>query len=96
MSDVESMKELIRQRLTEIRERAVANPWMLVGFGVLAGVWLASHHKREREVGAIAAVLGALGLRFIRDAAMLQMANIARSWVSGPEPEYEQQAPYHH
>lgn len=86
MSDVESIKAMLRQRLEETRTRMIDHPWALAGFGLLAGVWLASHHKRGRRVGAIAAIVGAVGLRFVREAAMLQMAKIARTWVADETP----------
>jgi hypothetical protein len=84
--DVETITTLLRQRFAETRARMVDHPWALAGFGVLAGVWLASHRKRERDVGMIAAIVGAIGLRFVREVAMLQMANIARRWVADEAP----------
>jgi len=65
----------------ELKKRIVDNPWALVGFGALAGVWLASHGRSSKSAGAVAGILGAVTLRVIRDASMYQMTKIAKGWL---------------
>jgi hypothetical protein len=65
------------------------NPWGLVAFGALAGVWLASHRERSEVAeppGVILGVLGGLALRVIRDVALYEMTRIVKTFVA-PEPE---------
>jgi len=85
---VEEIKSKVADATTrmELKKRIVDNPWALVGFGALAGVWLASHGtgRANKKAGAVVGVLGALTLRVIRDASMYQMTKIAKGWLAAP------------
>ena len=69
-------------------EKLAENPWALVAFGALAGVWLATKHDRaeDPERGVVMGVLGGFALKLVRDAALTQMGKIASTWVTEPEP----------
>jgi len=68
-------------------EQLAENPWALVAFGALAGVWLATKHERvdDPERGVVMGLVGGLALKLLRDAALTQMGKIAHTWVSEPE-----------
>jgi hypothetical protein len=68
-------------------EKLVENPWALVAFGALAGVWLATTHERtdDPERGLVMGLVGGLALKLVRDAALAQMGKIAHTWVDEPE-----------
>lgn len=100
MSQVEEIKATIEDKVDEIKskvmdasnrmelkKRVLDNPWALVGFGALAGVWLASHGsgRASKKAGAVVGILGALTLRVIRDASMFQMTKIAKGWLEAPQ-----------
>jgi len=62
------------------------NPWELVAFGALAGIWLAAshpHHGKSR--GILGALMGTAALKVVRDAALFEMGKLARSWMDVPE-----------
>jgi hypothetical protein len=69
-------------------EKLAHDPWMLVAFGALAGVWLATKHEREDdpERGIVMGVLGGLALKFVQEVALSQMGKIAHTWTRDPEP----------
>lgn len=68
-------------------ERLAENPWALVAFGALAGVWLATKHERvdDPERGIVMGMIGGLALKLVRDAALAQMGKIATTWIAEPE-----------
>jgi hypothetical protein len=68
-------------------EKLAENPWALVVFGALAGVWLASSHERTKdpERGIVMGLVGGLALKLVRDAALAHMGRIAHTWVTEPE-----------
>jgi hypothetical protein len=69
-------------------EKLAENPWALVAFGALAGVWLASlgdGKKASEERSLIAGLLGGLVLKTVRDVALSQMGKIAHTWL-GEQP----------
>lgn len=97
MTQVEEIKATLEDKVEEIKskvvdatnrmelkKRIVDNPWALVGFGALAGVWLASHGRGSKKAGAVVGILGAVTLRVIRDASMYQMTKIAKGWLETP------------
>ena len=66
-------------------EKLAENPWALVAFGALAGVWLASLGEGRRgseERGLVAGLLGALVMKTVRDVALSQMGKIAHTWLA--------------
>ena len=64
------------------------DPWSLVAFGALAGVWLASLSKPKvsEGSGALMGIIGALALRFVRNVAMHEMTRLAKGFVATPTP----------
>jgi len=68
-------------------EKLAENPWALVAFGALAGVWLATTHepREDAERGIVMGLVGGLALKLVRDAALAQMGKIAHTWVTEPE-----------
>lgn len=75
-------------------EKLAENPWALVAFGALAGIWLATKHERveDTERGIVMGMIGGLALKLVRDAALAQMGKIATTWIA--EPEAPTQAPF--
>ncbi|MEO6772252.1 MAG: hypothetical protein ABI467_04425, partial [Kofleriaceae bacterium] len=74
-------------------EKLAENPWVLVAFGALAGVWLGSHGARREQAeprGLVMGIVGAIALKLVRDAALGQMTKIASQWLDivppGPVP----------
>ncbi len=66
-------------------EKLAENPWALVAFGALAGVWLASlgdGKKGSEERGLVAGLIGGLVLKTVRDVALSQMGKIAQTWLA--------------
>ncbi len=90
----EPMLPQLRRRLAETRMRVVSQPWTMVAFAGLAGVWFASHTRRrgDHPPGALAVAVGAIALRFVREAALLEMGKIAKTWLTEPPPP----SPYAH
>jgi hypothetical protein len=75
-------------------DKLAENPWTLVAFGALAGIWLASQGQRRSNAeprGLLMGVFGALALKVVRDAALGQMTKIASQWIDLP-PEDGQAA----
>ncbi len=71
-------------------ERLANDPWTLVAFGALAGIWLASQGGRRAGAesrGLVGAVCGALALKTVRDVALARMGKIAMQWLQPPEGE---------
>lgn len=71
-------------------EKLAENPWALVAFGALAGVWLGSHGTRREDAeprGLVMGVLGAIALKVVRDLALGQMTKIASKWIDLPQTE---------
>lgn len=69
-------------------EKLAENPWALVAFGALAGVWLGSHGARRENAeprGLVMGLVGAIALKVIRDVALGQMTKIASRWIDLPE-----------
>jgi len=69
-------------------EKLAENPWALVAFGALAGVWLASHGQRRAKAeprGLLMGVVGAIALKVVRDVALGQMTKIASQWIPPDE-----------
>jgi hypothetical protein len=68
-------------------EKLAANPWALIAFGALGGVWLATTHDRaeDPERGLVMGLVGGLVLKLVRDAALAQMGRIAHTWIAEPE-----------
>ena len=65
-------------------EKLAENPWALVAFGVLAGVWLGSHGSRREDAeprGIVMGIVGAFALKLVRDAALGQMTKMASQWL---------------
>lgn len=65
-------------------EKLAENPWALIAFGALAGVWLGSHGSRRENAeprGIVMGILGAFALKLVRDAALGQMTKIASQWL---------------
>jgi hypothetical protein len=59
------------------------HPWELVAFGLLAGVWLASHGKRGGKASGLAtAAIGGLALRLVRLGAMQGMRKLVHTFVA--------------
>jgi len=76
-------------------EKLAENPWALVAFGVLAGVWLGSHGTRRETAeprGLVMGILGAVALKVVRDVALGQMTKIAAKWIDVPQ-EHQEPAP---
>jgi hypothetical protein len=79
-------------------EKLAENPWALIAFGALAGVWLGSHGSRREHAeprGLVMGIIGAIALKLVRDAALGQMTKIASQWLDvatppadKPEPAY--------
>jgi hypothetical protein len=68
-------------------EKLAENPWALVAFGALAGVWLASQGGRRDNAeprGLLMGVFGAIALKVVRDVALGQMTKIASQWIDLP------------
>ena len=71
-------------------EKLAENPWALVAFGALAGVWLGSHGARREDAeprGIIGGIVGALLLKVVRDVALGQMTKIASKWIDIPQAD---------
>jgi hypothetical protein len=68
-------------------EKLAENPWALIAFGALAGIWLATKHERveDPERGVVMGMIGGLALKLVRDAALAQMGKIATTWIAEPE-----------
>lgn len=69
-------------------EQLAENPWALVAFGALAGVWLGSQGQRRESAeprGLLMGVFGAIALKVVRDIALGQMTKIASQWID-PTP----------
>jgi hypothetical protein len=81
---VDQLTGAFGHRLAEAGARAREHPWSVVGFGLLAGVWAAAHRKREVAEGVVAATLGTLALRCVRELATYQMTRIAKRWLGEP------------
>ena len=65
-------------------EKLAENPWALIAFGALAGVWLGSHGSRREDAeprGIVMGIIGAFALKLVRDAALGQMTKIASQWL---------------
>lgn len=65
-------------------EKLAENPWALIAFGALAGVWLGSHGSRRENAeprGIVMGIIGAFALKLVRDAALGQMTKIASQWL---------------
>jgi hypothetical protein len=65
-------------------EKLAENPWALIAFGALAGVWLGSHGSRREHAeprGIVMGIIGAFALKLVRDAALGQMTKIASQWL---------------
>jgi hypothetical protein len=65
-------------------EKLAENPWALIAFGALAGVWLGSHGSRREDAeprGIIMGIIGAFALKLVRDAALGQMTKMASQWL---------------
>jgi hypothetical protein len=63
------------------------HPWELVAFGLLAGVWLASHGKRgDKASGLATALIGGLALRLVRLGAMHGMRKLVHTFVAEAPP----------
>jgi hypothetical protein len=78
-------------------EKLAENPWALVAFGALAGVWLASlgdGNKASEERSLIAGLLGGLVLKTVRDVALSQMGKIAHTWLGEQPPAPPPPSPY--
>ncbi len=75
-------------------EKLAENPWALVAFGALAGVWAATmgEGKARQERGLIGGLVGALVLKTVRDVAFSQMGRIAQTWLAD-QPPREASAP---
>ena len=73
-------------------EKLAENPWALVAFGALAGVWLGSHGSRREDAeprGIVMGILGAIALKVVRDVALGQMTKIAAKWIDIPQEQHE-------
>ncbi|CAN5503270.1 hypothetical protein BH11MYX1_BH11MYX1_37800 [soil metagenome] len=78
-------------------EKLAENPWALVAFGALAGVWLASlgeGSKANQERSLVAGLLGGLVLKTVRDVALSQMGKIAHTWLAEQPPESPPPSPF--
>jgi hypothetical protein len=79
-------------------ETLAENPWALVAFGALAGVWLASlgdgSSRAKEERGMIAGLIGGLVLKTVRDVALSQMGKIAHTWLADAPPPTPPPSPY--
>ncbi|MFT3698019.1 MAG: hypothetical protein QM831_33065 [Kofleriaceae bacterium] len=75
-------------------EKLAEDPWALVAFGALLGVWVGTmgERKPDPERGLIMGALGALVMKVVRDAAAGQLTKIAHGWIS--EPEAPPASPY--
>jgi len=78
-------------------DKLAENPWALVAFGALAGVWLGSHGVRRENAeprGLVMGILGAIALKVVRDVALGQMTKIAAKWIDVPPEQPEPAAAY--
>ncbi len=69
--------------------RIAENPWRLVAFGALAGVWVATYGKgktKKTPSGLFSAAVGGLIVQLVRDAAMFEMSRIAKLWSADVQP----------
>jgi len=78
-------------------EKLADNPWALVAFGALAGVWLGSHGARSENAesrGLVMGALGAIALKVVRDLALGEMTKIAAKWIDVPAETGEPKPTY--
>jgi len=81
----------------EVRESIVDHPFAAIGIaaGIGAIIGLARPMPERSRIGALVmAGISALGMRFIREAAMQHLGGMAKDWLTGQqsthaaEPEY--------
>lgn len=74
-------------KLEKLEKLAADDPWMLVAFGALVGVWIGTmgERKHDPERGLMMGAIGALALKLVRDTAISQLTKIAHGWLTTPE-----------
>ena len=79
----------------DVRESIVDHPFAAIGIAAAVGALIAFARpmpKRGRVASAVVAGLSAIGIRLLREAALRQFGDIAKSWLQNqqgaPEADY--------
>ena len=76
------MESDLAARVAQLRAMIEQHPWQIVGAAALFGAWLAFEppRVRVREPSVVLSIIGAVALRFAREAAFRHAAELAKRW----------------